>query len=336
MIPLALRLAARRPRTRPGIVPSAGGSSFLVLLLILPLGSPAPARAQSGWIVVSEPREWSDNQRLSAPVDARVRVVGQAFHPDGIESVLIGPEPAELGEVAGGVVEFRGYVAVRAGMGGVTIEAHPPTGEPLIVMFAVATTAPEAGPEGAAPVRADPPVPVEPVPVEPERVEPERPGRDRPEPGEAAASPTGPTSGAEVRHYSPGVAALGSLVVPGLGQLYTGRKLRGVLFLGAAAGAIATGLLSEETTVQCLEPLTDGECPSGAVHSEEVDKPYLVAGLAGAGAVALLAALDGYLGAKRLNRAAVREARPGTARPLDRLGVGAARGGVRVGVRIPF
>ena len=92
-----------------------------------------------------------------------------------------------------------------------------------------------------------------------------------------------------------------SLVVPGLGQAYTRRPLLGALFLGVGAGAAAAGLLYKEATVRCLAPLVDGSCPPGEELSRSEETPYLVAGLGVAGAMALVAAIEAYVSANRLN-----------------------------------
>jgi hypothetical protein len=86
-----------------------------------------------------------------------------------------------------------------------------------------------------------------------------------------------------------------------LGQVYTRRPLLGLLFVGVGAGAAATGILYKETTVRCLSELTDGVCPAGQVYSSAEETPYLVAGLGAAGAMALIAAIEAFVSAKRLN-----------------------------------
>jgi hypothetical protein len=101
--------------------------------------------------------------------------------------------------------------------------------------------------------------------------------------------------------FNAGGAAVLSLFVPGLGQVYTRRPLLGALFLGVGAGAAATGLLYKETTVRCLSPLVDGYCPLGEELSRSEETPYLIAGLGVAGAMALVAAIEAYVSANRLN-----------------------------------
>jgi hypothetical protein len=95
---------------------------------------------------------------------------------------------------------------------------------------------------------------------------------------------------------SAGSAALKSIVIPGLGQLTTGRPVMGALFLGAAGGALAAGAMSKSVTVLCASPTT-GTCPSNDVIREDSESK-LPLGLAAYGAVALVSAIEAMLGAK--------------------------------------
>jgi hypothetical protein len=125
---------------------------------------------------------------------------------------------------------------------------------------------------------------------EPEPAVPERPERERAPAG--GLTPSLP--------FSPGSAALRSLVVPGLGQFYTGRPVMGVAFLAAWAGAIGFGVMSQEVTVECLAR-TSGSCPSGEVRGELVDRPMLPVGLGAALAVAVISAFEARSGANKAN-----------------------------------
>lgn len=89
---------------------------------------------------------------------------------------------------------------------------------------------------------------------------------------------------------SPGSAALRSLLVPGLGQFAVRKPALGAVFLAAWAGALGYGLLSQETTVECLARVT-GTCPSADVRDEVVRRPALAIGVGGALAVAVVSAL---------------------------------------------
>ncbi len=95
---------------------------------------------------------------------------------------------------------------------------------------------------------------------------------------------------------APGSVLLRGLLIPGLGQLTTGRPAFGILVLGATAGAAAYGLLEEVA----LEPriFTD---PFGNRYEDEVEvvtRPNQTLGLAVAGGVALIGALEGYFHAR--------------------------------------
>lgn len=76
---------------------------------------------------------------------------------------------------------------------------------------------------------------------------------------------------------SPGVALAVGLI-PGMGQIYTGRPATGLGFLGVGGGAAAAGLLYDRGVQPSFEPV----------------------GLAIAGATTALAALDGFLHARRM------------------------------------
>lgn len=101
--------------------------------------------------------------------------------------------------------------------------------------------------------------------------------------------------------YSPAGAAALSLVVPGAGQLYTKRPALGAAFLGAAAGALAFGLLSERVTTECLARPESGACPPDQVLRTTTERPHLDAGVVGAIGVALLSAVDAFHSARSLN-----------------------------------
>lgn len=101
--------------------------------------------------------------------------------------------------------------------------------------------------------------------------------------------------------YDPGSAMIRGLVVPGLGQFYTRRPVLGAAFLGAGGAALALGVLSKKVTVECLSPPTGDVCPDAHVRSEVTKRPYLVPGLAGFVAVALVGAFEARSAARRLN-----------------------------------
>jgi hypothetical protein len=97
----ALRFAMRRATLVAGIA----------LLLSTP-----SARGQDPWITVSEPGEWSQNEVLSVPAGTRLRVVGQAYHPQGVQSVSVGGQQANVRRQTTGIVDFDAIVTVAAGI----------------------------------------------------------------------------------------------------------------------------------------------------------------------------------------------------------------------------
>ena len=99
-----------------------------------------------------------------------------------------------------------------------------------------------------------------------------------------------------------GAMTLG-LVFPGAGQFYTGRPWGGLTVLTLAGGAIAAGYLVEEVTVRCVGSVSGDNCPPERIIGEDTDTPYLVHGLAVAGAVAFAGAIESFFGARsRRNR----------------------------------
>ena len=113
-----------------------------------------------------------------------------------------------------------------------------------------------------------------------------------------------------------GAMTLG-LFFPGAGQFYTGRPWRGMAVLTLAGGAVAAGYLFEEVTVRCVGSVSGDNCPPERIIGEDTDKPYLVHGLAAAGAVALVGAVESFFGARNRRDREVRslvDLEPGGAR----------------------
>jgi hypothetical protein len=103
--------------------------------------------------------------------------------------------------------------------------------------------------------------------------------------------------------YNPGSAMTRSLIVPGLGQFYTGRPAIGAAFMTAWAAALGLAVLTQEVTIECLERVPDDdECPSSQIRDEVTRRPMLVIGAGGALAIAVLSALEANSAAKRSNR----------------------------------
>ncbi len=100
---------------------------------------------------------------------------------------------------------------------------------------------------------------------------------------------------------SPGSAAIRSLFIPGLGQFATGKPAAGVAFLAAWGGALGYGLLSKETTTECLARVQPGStCPANDIRGTSVKRPSLAIGVGGALAVAVVSALHARSAASHL------------------------------------
>jgi tetratricopeptide (TPR) repeat protein len=101
----------------------------------------------------------------------------------------------------------------------------------------------------------------------------------------------------------PAAAFTLGLLFPGAGQFYSGRAMGGLTVLTLSAGAVAAGFLIERVTVSCVGSVSGGDCPPDRVIGEKTDRPYMVHGLAAAGAVAVIGAIESYFGARgRQNR----------------------------------
>lgn len=99
---------------------------------------------------------------------------------------------------------------------------------------------------------------------------------------------------------SPTVALALGMLVPGLGQYYSGRPVRGGVVASLAVGALASGFFVQKRSIGCLDPAGagGGGCLPDDIARVKVSRPYLTAGIAVAGGVALLGALDAYFGAR--------------------------------------
>ncbi len=98
---------------------------------------------------------------------------------------------------------------------------------------------------------------------------------------------------------SPGAAFTLGLLIPGMGQFYSGRPVPGLAVLSLAGGAAAFALLSKETHVKCRQdPGPGADCPPEDVLGETSDRPYLAAGLGAAGAITVLGAIEALVKAR--------------------------------------
>jgi len=101
-----------------------------------------------------------------------------------------------------------------------------------------------------------------------------------------------------------GTALALGLVIPGMGQFYSGRALSGLAVLSLAGGSVAAGLLIKKVTVKCLSDVPPGgTCPTGQVLGQEVGHPYRIAGLGAAAAVSVIGAIEAFVKLRRRHSA---------------------------------
>lgn len=101
--------------------------------------------------------------------------------------------------------------------------------------------------------------------------------------------------------YGSGSALIRS-VIPGFGQVYTGRPVRGVLVLGGAAAAAVMATL--QTTTTETVPYTDPNGQPAPYTQEYTERKYLVPGIAAAAGLTVIAAIEAVWYAKRSSRGA--------------------------------
>jgi tetratricopeptide (TPR) repeat protein len=96
---------------------------------------------------------------------------------------------------------------------------------------------------------------------------------------------------------SPANALALGIVIPGAGQFYTGRPVRGLVSLIAAGGALAFGIQQRTRTVTVQQSATDpfGNPYTFTTTQRKTDRPNLVPGVAAAGAIAVGSAIEAYL-----------------------------------------
>lgn len=90
------------------------------------------------------------------------------------------------------------------------------------------------------------------------------------------------------------------MLVPGMGQVYSGRPKVGLTVLGLVGGAVTAGFMVREVSTQCLVNETAFEgCPAGEVYIEKTDRPYLMPALGVAAAVTVVSAIEAFLKARQ-------------------------------------
>jgi len=98
------------------------------------------------------------------------------------------------------------------------------------------------------------------------------------------------------------------LVVPGGGQMYTRRPVRGAVLFGVAAAAMGFGLHGNTKTIAIEQTGTDpfGHRYTFTTTRSTVERPYLATGVAVAGAIAIVSAVEAFHYAGRVNTGAER------------------------------
>lgn len=109
-------------------------------------------------------------------------------------------------------------------------------------------------------------------------------------------------AGLRRRGTSPGVVLTTGLLVPGLGQISTGRPALGLLVMAGAGAVLAVAVQPEE-----VERRAVFRDPFGNAYEESYtarEYPHLVSGVVGALAISALAATEAFLFARRSQREA--------------------------------
>jgi hypothetical protein len=97
----------------------------------------------------------------------------------------------------------------------------------------------------------------------------------------------------------PGVVFTLGLMLPGVGQFYSGRALGGLTMISLTGSAVGVGLLAKEVDRTCLVTLPAGQtCPSNE-QSESVRRPYLVPAIIAAAVIHVAGAVEAYVKARR-------------------------------------
>ncbi|MFL5620018.1 MAG: tetratricopeptide repeat protein [Gemmatimonadaceae bacterium] len=104
---------------------------------------------------------------------------------------------------------------------------------------------------------------------------------------------------------SPSAALTLGIVIPGAGQMYTGRRVFGVLTLAAAGGALfyalKSGPVTKEFVVKDPKDPFGNPLPSYIDRRTETGHPNIVPGLAAFGAIAGATAIEAFVHARRVN-----------------------------------
>ena len=119
-------------------------------------------------------------------------------------------------------------------------------------------------------------------------------------------APAAPSSVAVARPEpkSPAQALSLGLVIPGAGQFYAGRPVRGLLTLAGVGAAVACGMRQTTADKSFQETALDpfGNPYTYTVTRQVTERPCLAPGIAAAGAIAIVSAIDAFNFTRRMNR----------------------------------
>jgi hypothetical protein len=223
----------------------------LILSLMSAGLAATPGFAQADpWLIVSEPGEWGRREAITWQAGQRLRIRGQAFHPAGIVSVSVDGGAADLERDAANGIVTFTYFLL--------------VDESAREVRIVARTARDSIPAQTFSINVRGAIPA-PSPMAGPVVEPPPPVR-------------------AVPGFVP------STLIPGSGQLRTGRAGVGILVLGASAGVAAAGILSTEEEIACATRTTT--CAAEDVLSRTTSRPYLIPGIVGAVAISAIGAWE--------------------------------------------
>lgn len=121
--------------------------------------------------------------------------------------------------------------------------------------------------------------------------------------------------------YSPGVAFSRSLI-PGFGQLYTGRPVRGLVVLAAVAGSAAFGLSPKTTETEI--PYVDPNGVPAPYTERTTERPYFIPAMAAAVGFTVVGMIEAVVHARHSQRDASIVSRGGPPSGVAPSGIGAA------------
>jgi hypothetical protein len=135
-------VSGRRPARRPFPRRARGWAwpSGLVLLVVVAQFPADALRAQEAYVRIIEPVEWRDGRAHGVVPGRAIMVRGVAYHPAGIEQILINGEPALL-TLDPPLTAFEKVVTAAAELTEVTVQVLPRASEGIVRTYSVAHAA---------------------------------------------------------------------------------------------------------------------------------------------------------------------------------------------------